>query len=217
MSTATFGFQFLHPEAGGRYDEGLVSVDAYQRSEGGRTAVLARATKTQFVAEGTVQLPDNAGNKPSDFWTFWDARQGRVDTFLFKAKYAYNFLIDAESLGTATGATAGETFTPSMKYVHHTDFAESATTLVVKSGGVVQVLTTDYTVTLNGTTPTVTTTASFDAGAVTATYEFWTPVRFRIPRPSTTPVVYPVPTWSAQETVQITVQFEEEFPGARFA
>jgi hypothetical protein len=73
----------------------------------------------------------------------------------------------------------GETFTTAKKFIHHTDFGESVSTLVVKVAGVVQTLTTDYTVSGNGTAPTITATANMDAGAVTFDYDYYHQVRIR--------------------------------------
>lgn len=211
MSIVVFPFQFLHPDAGGNYFETRITLDEFERSQGGRAAVVARATHRLFaVTPSILLLPDNAGNDPSDFWNFWDDRTGRVDTFLFKAQYAHNRQITGESLGTAAGG-GGEQFFLDLKHI-------DAATLVVKSAGVVQTLTTDYTFAGNNTAPAITTTATFDPGAVTADYEFYMPVRFTMAEPDGETVRYGGGVnLAAQEYVRLVVAMEEDRPGARYA
>jgi len=209
MSTATFDFLFLDPEAGGDYDESPETLDQMEESQGGRSAVIARASYSRWRGGGTLLLPDNDKNDPSDFWTFWDARSGRVDTFLFKAKAAYWHISTAEALGTASGG-GGETFALDYKHV-------DSSTLRVFVGTAEQVLTTDYAFSGNNSAPLITTTASFDTGTVTAYYEFYIPVRFAMNAPRPRIVKYPENSYGQQETVAIGVQMVEDLPGARFA
>ena len=219
MSTVVFPFQPLHPEAGGNYEEGLEPLDDFGLSRGGRSAVIERADELTFrVRRAVLRLPDNLGNTVASFWAFLDARTGRVDTFLFKAHHAYSRQVQAESIGTAAGG-GGETFTTAKKFLHHVDFGESEpTTLVVYVDAVEQVLTTDYTVSLNGTTPTITTTAAFDTGAVTASYEYYHSVRFAEPRfPTKQLTGKKGDVLGDEEAVEIVFQLVADRPGAHLA
>ena len=121
-----------------------------------------------------------AGASLDTFRTFWiTTLVNGADSFLFKDHTPANFKVEGEAGGTSSGAPSGETFTTAKKFIAHTDFGESATTLIVKVDGVAQTITTDYTVSGNGTAPTVTATANFDTGAVTFDYSFYYQVRGR--------------------------------------
>lgn len=208
MSNTVFPFRFLDKDAGGDYAGTLVAVDEIEAAQGGRTAVIARASKTQFAAAGTLILPDKAGNKASDFWVFWDARQGRVDTFLFAAPEAYLSWADAEAVGTHAGGVVA--YTLDMRHI-------DAATLRVFVAGVEQTLTTDYSFSGNDVAPTITTTGSFDNGAITAEYRYRMPVRFAMDRPRPRLLRLGLPSWADQEAVAISVELIEDRPGGRFA
>lgn len=206
MSTTVFPFRFLDKDAGGDYAGTLASLDEMEQSQGGFTAVVARASRTRFEAAGTLILPDIAGYKASDFWAFWDARSGRVDTFLFKAQEAYLRMVSGEAGGTHAGG-AGVDFALDMRHI-------DATTLVVKVAGT---LTTDYTFSGNDTAPKITSTANMGTGAVTFDYEYYMPVRFAMERPDPRPLRHvPRPTWTDQEAVAIGVSMIEYRAGRRF-
>lgn len=209
MSTEVFPFRFLDEAAGGDYAGNLVSLDEMETSQGGFTAVVARASRRQFVAAGTLILPDIAGYDASDFWAFWDARSGRVDTFLFKAQEVYLRMVSGEAAGTHGGG-AGADFALDMRHI-------DSATLVVKVAGVIQTLTTDYTFSGNNTAPKITSTANLDSGAVTFDYEYYMPVRFAMDRPEPRILRHvPKPAWADQEAVALGVSMIESRAGRRF-
>lgn len=162
MSTTVFPFAVSAP-----YAEGLAYPMVVTEAENGRDVrrLVGSTTKPRFVVrQATLVFPNQADQSFKDWIDFYRARQGGIDTFLFKAQAPALFYL-SESRGTSTGA-AGETFTTTRKFLN-------ADTLVVKVGDVVQTLTTDYTFSGNNTAPTVTTTNQFDAGTVTLEYEYY--------------------------------------------
>ena len=218
MSTAIFTPKFLHTEQGGRYSEDLVTLDAFERSQGGDTAVLNLASARKFVMEGLLQLPDSNAptpNDPSDFWDFWEARSGRADTFLYKALSAEMHIVTGGALGTGDGSTKVFAFSGGTDLHKHID----ASTLKVYDAGVLQTLTTDYTVSGNDSDPTITfVVAPAEDNVLTVTYEYYMPVRFAMARPRAQMRSMPATTTASdQELVQITVQMEEDTAGARYA
>jgi hypothetical protein len=190
------------------------------------------ASLPQLRVEGIAQFgPDTpnanaehvimaAAKTAKDFRDFWIAR-GMSDTFFyFPAHAEFGQVLTEAALqsdhtttaGNATGA-ADELFYTSAKYVSHTDWSESASSLLVYSGGVLQTITTDYTVSGNGTAPVITTTANFDAGAVTFSYSFYRVVRFRSQLAPTFPGGPSVDTLGTPVVKEIPVVLIEDKPG----
>ncbi len=217
MSTAIFTLKFLHVEAGGRYMEDLVAVDSYERSQGGDTAVLNRASERKFVCEGLMQLPDSDStpNDPSDFWAFWEARSGRADTFLYSALTYQMRVVVLGSLGTGDGSTTAFAFSDGTGLHKHID----ESTLLVYDNGALQTITTHYTVSGNNTDPTITFVAApTNTNPLTVSYSFYMPVRFAMARPRPQFVTMgEEATLTDQEMVKFTVSMEEDSAGARFA
>ena len=171
MGTTVFPFTVRGREP----DERYFPIESVSNPEGDGGTLYRRLRAKRFgIRNAELIFPDTVASKSFADWdTFWETTlSGGIDSFLYAARRPIYRIVSGEAAGTASGG-GGETFTTVRKFIHHTDFGESATTLVVKVDGVAQTLTTDYTVSGNGTAPTITTTASFDTGAVTFDYEFY--------------------------------------------
>ena len=82
MSTSVFQPAFLRPPLA-EYSETTGWLEESERSEGGYSAVLNRASTTMFRCSGTIRLPQQIGTTlylPGDLEDFKDARSGRADT-----------------------------------------------------------------------------------------------------------------------------------------
>jgi len=131
---------------------------------------IVDSTARYVMPNARIILDGTSGHTYADWRSFYkDTALWGAESVLVKPHLKTLHLVEDESIGTVSGAA--ETFALDSKFVHHTDFSENFSTLEIKVAGVVQTLTTDYTVSLNGTTPTITSTASMDTGAATATYE----------------------------------------------
>jgi len=123
----------------------------------------------RFTARFSLRLPMSSYTV-KDWHDFVTDRQGSADTFLFKAREERNKTRTLEALGTGDGSTT--VFALDMKHV-------DASTLLVYKAAVLQTITTHYTFTGNNTAPVVTFLAAPTGGqAITATYDFYYPVRF---------------------------------------
>jgi len=232
MSTAIFPFEFFR-EAGGRYAESLEELDDFTRSRGGRTAVLARADSPMFRASGAIRVPQERGVNTlnaSDMWDFRSDRSGRADTFLYLAVHAAHRLVDGGSLGTGDNSETAFAFsdgTSLHKFIAHGDFTFGVTsetddnTLLVYLDGTLQTEGggSDYTVSGNGTDPTVTfASAPGNNVAITVDYTYYQSVRFaETAMQPRTLVAKPFGDLDSQETAEFRVGLEEDRPGARYA
>lgn len=173
MSTTLCTFRIHYPRGAVYQDEGPAPRLVVGRTESGIEKVRHLDTTPPFIVPAAnLILNGKSGHAYSDWYAFRrDTLEWGVGTCLFKARHAAHRQVDGESLGTAAGG-GGETFTTAKKFLN-------ADTLVVYVDGVTQTLTTDYSLSGNNTAPTITTTASFDTGAVTADYEFYYQVYIR--------------------------------------
>lgn len=166
MSTTVWPFTLLRPYNERRVTEttrvALANGFESARSEFG-------AGKWRMYVDASLRLP-YGGKTLADWISFITALDGSRDTFLFKCLYAANRTQTAEALGSGDGSTTA--FALDMRYV-------DATTLQVFKAGVLQALTTHYTFSGNNTAPVVTFVSAPSGGqAVTATYDYYTPMRF---------------------------------------
>ena len=167
MGTAIFTWKTRY----GEFTDGFLSRTDRDESSSGIDRARSLGPSRFVVPSLTVIFTDGtAGESLKDFDTFWRTTLAEgTDSFLFKSHTPAFFKIEAEAGGTASGG-GGETFTTVRKFL-------DTSTLVVKVNGTTQTVTTDYSVSLNYTTPMITTTASFDTGTVTLDYEFYYQVR----------------------------------------
>lgn len=170
MSNTVFPFTLSRP-----YLEGALHITRGTDLGG---AVLVRRNEIPdapgwvYAARFDLRLP-RGGQTVDDWDDFLEAREGAYDTFLFKAHRPKFKTVTDEAVGTGDGSTV--VFALDKKHI-------DSSTLVVKVAGATQTGGgTDYTFSGNNTTPIVT----FEAGstpsggqAVTASYEFYMPVRF---------------------------------------
>lgn len=220
MSTVVFPFHFQKRHD---YIEELFSLDDFERSVGGRSAVVARAGDRMFrVANAVLTLPDKTedlqatpeANTPASFEAFVEARNGRVDTFLYRALEAHHRQVADGALGTGDGSTTVFAFSDGTDLHKHLDL----TTLVVKVDGVVKAITTDYTVSGNDSDPTITFLAApGNTLAITVDYIFYMPVRFSAIAKSRILRKRGTDDLDNPEVVQLVVSLEEDAPGMRFA
>jgi hypothetical protein len=224
MSTAVYPFPF---RLKARYDERLDGLDDYELSQGGRGGALARAADRVFRVTGTHRLPDShkpTPNRPADFEAFVDARDVRVDTFLYRAVLPHNREVSGGALGTGDGSTVAFLLSDGTNLHKHliagthtlADGTTEEDTLVVYEDGVA---TTAFTFSGNDTAPLIT----FDAApsnlaVLTVDYLFYMPVRFASRDFPTSPVVTkPEDDLAAPGVVDYQVRLEESIAGARFA
>ena len=170
MSTAIWGFRFAVPF--GSYSEGPSARLVSTPSESGTAFVRSLDAAARFVNRGTVRLDGSSGHAYSDWLTFLTARSWGADSFLFKPRIAAHREVASESIGTSSGG-AGESFTLAKKFI-------DTAVLVVKVDGVEQAGA-RWSLSGNNTAPQIDTAANFDAGAVTAEYEFYRQVRLSGP------------------------------------
>jgi hypothetical protein len=167
MGTSVFTWKVAY----GEFVEGLESRHERAESQSGTEYVRAYGSPRFVVNSATMLFTDaTAGESLEDWITFYETTiSNGSDSFLYKAKTPAWMRIETESLGTHTNPNISN-YTTTKKFL-------DLSTLTVFAGGVEQTLTTDYTVSGNNTAPTITTTATFDSGAVTATYEYYRQVR----------------------------------------
>ena len=162
MSTEIFSYTVHQP-----YAEGVIHLTEISEAQGGRENRLARypAYGIFRVSRSSLRF-DVAGNALSTFVTFFNARQGRYDTWLYAPLYDAFGLVTAEALGTGAGVATD--FALDSKYI-------VSATLLVYVGGVLQ--TSGYSLVTNYTTPIVRFTGA-PTGVITATYHRYYPCRF---------------------------------------
>lgn len=166
MSTSLFAYP-LRWEGGitGGFQPRIEQVE----SQAGTTKVRKLSGGRTYDRNALVILDGSPGNSYTDWLDYQDATLNMgAESVLFEPEDDAIAYVHRESIGTVTGS--GETFALDSKFVHHTDFGETYSTLEIHVVNTLQTLTTDYTVTLNGTTPTITSTGSTTTGAAYATY-----------------------------------------------
>ena len=202
MSTAVWPFTFLRP-----YREGFTHETTRLELNNGRELVRAElGTYGQFAIEGTIRLP-YGGQTLAEWFAWWRARQGGYDSFLCKAHHAVHRTQTLEALGTGTGSLT--TFALDMRHV-------DASTLLVYKAGVLQTLSTHYTVSGNNTAPLVTfLSAPSNGQAITATYDYYIPVRHT--DDSILPRDRHLTGSDATAILDLTIRLRETEPGAHRA
>lgn len=166
MSSSIFTFSVRRP-----YRERRVHQTTRQGMNAGRELTRAEfGSYGKLMVDCRVHLNADSGNTVGDFLDFVQARQGGYDSFLYKARFARHKTQTLEAVGTGTGSATA--FALDMKHV-------DASTLLVYKDAVLQTLTTHYTFSGNNTAPVVTFVSAPGNGlAITATYDYYTPVRF---------------------------------------
>jgi hypothetical protein len=162
MSTAIFTFIVHQPYRG----EGGGHLTGRSTADGGREVRVARLPAEGFFRSrlGEILFPPN---NPTTFQTFFDARQGGFDTFLFPPVFEVWREVRGESIGTGDGAE--KDFALDSKYIN-------ASTLVAYEDGSPQA---GISLINNNTAPLV----RFDSApsgsvALTADYDRYIPCRF---------------------------------------
>lgn len=167
MSTSIFTFTVNRP-----YREGIAHLTDVAAAQGGRSVRLAKfpASGLFVVRQAKLKFSSGAGlNSLATFRAFFDARQGRYDSFLYKAKLAEFNLVEGEALGT--GDASEDEFALDSKHI-------DASTLVVYVDDVEQE--SGYSLTGNNTAPIVDFVTPPGVGeVVTADYEFYWPCVFQ--------------------------------------
>lgn len=172
MSAAIFPFKFLRRG----YVQYLSFRTAVDEMGGGRRVTQKLHGAGELVARGTLLFP-NPGGAYSDFTAFWAARFGAFEAFLYRAQDK-----DAAAMVDGAAASAGQVdFEASRRYV-------DVALLEVRKGGVLQTLTTHYTLEngsggayVLGTSPRLVVHFLAAPGAgvdVELSYDFYYPVRF---------------------------------------
>lgn len=175
---------------------------------------IVDSTARYVMPNARIVLKGDSGHTYDDWRTWYkNTALWGAESVLIKPHLATLYVVSDESIGTVSGAA--ETFALDSKFVHHTDFSETATTLVVKVAGVVQTLTTDYTVSGNGTAPIITSTASMDTGAATASYERY--FQCYIEQTGEPTVRRPGQGDNAKDVVEVPVSIMERQPGGHLA
>jgi len=137
------------------------------RSGMDRGYLARRSQQSEAVFSGSYRFRFGASNcSLSSFKTFFDARRGSYDSFLWKARtYAYSH-VDGEAVGTGTGAV--KVYPLDLKHI-------DASTLVVYIDSAVQ--SSGYTLTSNYDAPEITlTTVLTSTSSLTADYQYYIPV-----------------------------------------
>jgi len=129
VSAAVFPFTFLRRG----FVEYLSFRTAVDEMGGGRRVTQKLHAAGELVARGTLLFP-NKGGSYADFTAFWAARFGAFEAFLYRAQDRGA----AQMIDGLTAVAAQVDFTATRRYV-------DTATLVVRKNGVVQTLTTHYT------------------------------------------------------------------------
>ena len=122
-------------------------------------------TTPPFMSTLLLLCTDSGATTSLAYWRTFLLAHMDGTTFRFKASRPAYREVSGESIGTSAGGS-GESFALDKRYV-------DSTTLVVYVGGVDQ--TGDWSLSGNDSAPSVDTGAGFDAGAVTADYEYYFP------------------------------------------
>lgn len=164
MSVSVFPFSLMRP-----YRERRVFATSKQEMQNGRTLVRAEfGTYGRMTIQARARVP-YGGQTLATWIAWWLARQGSYDPFLVKCHHAAHKTQTLEAVGTGDGSTTA--FALDMRYIDES-------TLLVYKAGVLQTLTTHYTVSGNNTAPIVTFVAApAGAAAITATYDYYHPMR----------------------------------------
>jgi uncharacterized protein (TIGR02217 family) len=162
VSTTVWSFTVTQP-----YAEGVEHKTDIQEAQGGREARLARWPAYGLFRVSRAGLHfSSSRNTLSTFVDFFNDRQGRYDTFLYKSVFDVFNTVTTEDCGTGNGVLTD--FALDSKYI-------DSSTLLVYVAGVLQ--SSGYSLINNNTTPTIRFSAA-PTGAITATYEFYYPCRF---------------------------------------
>lgn len=202
MSNTVFPFTLLRP-----YTERAVHSTTVERTNSGNVARRAEwGSYGQMTIKGRARFPLGAYTV-DDWHSFVVARQGGYDSFLYKCLLTRHRTQTLEAVGTGDGTTT--VFYLDMKHV-------DSSTLLVYKAGVLQTLTTHYTFGGNNTAPAVTFVSAPTGGqAITATYDYYYPVRFRNddlePRDLNPTTAHSTSTWDVE------IEMEETSPGAHRA
>lgn len=167
MSTTVFGFQLIRP-----YRERRVHETTKHMLNAGRELTRAEfGDYGKLTVNARVRLNSTSGNTVGDWLTFVANHRGAYEQFLYKAKFAAHKMQTLEAVGTGNGSATA--FALDMRYI-------DLSTLLVYKAAVLQTLTTHYTVSGNNTAPVVTFVSPPGGGeAITATYDYYTPVRLQ--------------------------------------
>ena len=131
MATPIFPFTFLRRG----FREYLSFRNAVHEQGGGRRVLQKVHAAGELVVRGTLLFP-NKGGAYSDFETFWNARFGGFEPFLYRRQDAGAAAMnDAPAVDSATQ----KDFAATRRYV-------DTATLVVRKNGVLQALGIDYSV-----------------------------------------------------------------------
>ena len=165
MGTSIFTFRL-----GLDWSETVEPREWVTQAGSGKERVRSLDSTARYVGAGSVILDGTTDHAYSDWLDFYeDTAAFSTNSFLFKAVRAKHSKVDGESLGTASGG-AGEDFYLDCKFI-------DANSLKIYVAGVEQPAA-DFTLTDNYSAPYIATGAGFDAGAVTADYDYYHQVRF---------------------------------------
>lgn len=159
---------FAHRLRRNPYSEGYEPRRIDVGTESGKVVTRGLDSYPRFFADAVLVTSDNSANVSLAAWkTFYETHfDGTL--FLFKARFPAFHIVEGEALGTSAGG-AGESFALDLKYI-------DSSTLVVYVNSVDQAG--DWSLSGNNSAPQVDTGAGFDAGTVTADYEYYYPVQF---------------------------------------
>lgn len=176
MSTELFPVYLSEP-----YAEGFEHRTAVSEMGGGREIAAAlHASVGRFVASGGLFLPQPSLSKTfDDFETFFRARRGRYDTFLYLPAWERNGQSISEAVGTGDGVT--DLFALDYKYPKTGTFTLTVAgvgkdegthwNLADSAGGSFSLGEDPYIEFTGGNVPSA-------AQAIVATYRHYVPVRF---------------------------------------
>ena len=164
MSTTVFTLSVARP-----YDEHIAHETLRQVAQGGREVRLALLPAQGLFVVSRATLPVSpARNTIAAIRSFWDARQGGYDSFLYKAVLTEYKKVTGEALGTGDGSE--DEFALDSKYI-------DSANLTVYIDGASQ--SSGWALTGNNTAPIVDfVTPPANGEVVTADYEFYYPCRF---------------------------------------
>lgn len=204
MSNTVWPFTLLRP-----YKERETFETTRFALDGGHESRRAEfGTYGQLRVDARVRLP-YAAKTLTDWAVFIRAVKGGYDSFLYKALQADHRTQTLEAVGTGTGSLT--TFSLDMRHV-------DASTLLVYKAGVLQTLTTHYTVSGNNTAPLITfLSAPSNGQAITATYDYYHPVTLVEGGDDQNGEWLHDTGADATRIVEFPVTFLETYPGARRA
>lgn len=207
MSTELFGFSVSGPDL----DEWPVYEGTLQIGDDGARAARVFSPSGRFRSRGgALFFPNASGLSVADLLDFCNDRQGFLDSFLYESAVPALREVSDDARGTHAGG-AGVDFLARHKFL-------DASTLVVKVAGVVQAGGgADYTFSGNNTAPKITTTASFDVGAVTFSYRFRHQVAFTLDPFAGSRVLVPGASLSSPGTHRLPFAVDEIVAGGSLA